>query len=71
MRHWIAAKFYRLTGWAHAKAALWLSWEQARGFTEETFLCAGCKQYVPASEGGSDDMPEHCADCWMKAHETP
>lgn len=30
VRRWFAWKFYQFTGWAYAKAALWLSWEQGK-----------------------------------------
>lgn len=35
---------------------------------EETFKCAGCGKDKPWSQGASDDMPEHCDECWSAAH---
>lgn len=34
------------------------------------FKCRGCKRDVPAdtTNGCDDDMPNHCDDCWGKAH---
>jgi hypothetical protein len=32
------------------------------------FLCIGCGKRRPVSEGGADDMPEHCSECWNKVH---
>jgi len=29
--------------------------------------CHGCKHHIPWSRG-SDDLPQHCDDCWAKAH---
>ncbi len=33
-----------------------------------TYVCAGCEQVTPYESGGVDDMPEHCDECWGKAH---
>ena len=33
-----------------------------------TYICEGCKQLTPYESGGSDDMPNHCDECWMEAH---
>jgi len=35
---------------------------------EKLFRCEGCGRLVPWSEGASDDMPEHCDDCWALEH---
>lgn len=34
----------------------------------KTYVCRGCKRRVPACFGASDDMPNHCDDCWAAAH---
>lgn len=34
----------------------------------ETYECVGCHKEVPWSNGGANDMPEHCDDCWAAAH---
>jgi len=33
-----------------------------------TYVCRGCKRRVPWCFGAADDMPDHCDDCWAKAH---
>ena len=33
-----------------------------------SYICAGCRREVGYCDGGSDDMPHHCDDCWAKAH---
>lgn len=32
------------------------------------YKCVGCNRWVPWSNGAADDMPNHCDDCWSKAH---
>ncbi len=32
------------------------------------FWCPGCRRIVSAEHGASDDMPDHCDDCWCLAH---
>jgi hypothetical protein len=32
------------------------------------FVCAGCHELRPNEEGGTDEMPDHCANCWVKEH---
>ena len=32
------------------------------------FLCPGCNRYCAPCFGCADDMPDHCDDCWVKAH---
>lgn len=32
------------------------------------FRCNGCSRLVPWSQGCSDDMPDHCDDCWALHH---
>lgn len=34
-----------------------------------TFTCIGCKREMPWGKGAADDMPEHCDDCWVEAHD--
>lgn len=33
-----------------------------------SFKCIGCGKLANYDEGGADDMPDHCADCWCAAH---
>lgn len=37
---------------------------------ERADICPGCQRPIPAREGAADDMPDHCDQCWAKAHET-
>jgi hypothetical protein len=32
------------------------------------YKCVGCKLVYSWAFGASDDMPDHCDDCWAKAH---
>jgi hypothetical protein len=32
------------------------------------YLCPGCKMWRPWCFGAGDDMPDHCDNCWAKAH---
>lgn len=34
----------------------------------ETYVCAGCGKTRPWCDGAADDMPDHCDECWDKAH---
>jgi len=36
-----------------------------------TFRCATCGAVVGVEDGASDDMPESCSACWVKAHQEP
>lgn len=33
------------------------------------YICAGCKQLCCGCFGASDDMPDHCDDCWFEAQD--
>lgn len=35
------------------------------------FKCAGCLKFFGWCVGAADDMPDHCDDCWSKAHPAP
>lgn len=35
------------------------------------YQCAGCRRWVGWCFGAADDMPDHCDDCWSKAHPAP
>ncbi len=37
---------------------------------ECVYTCVGCQQVTPWENGASDDMPDHCDECWGKAHAT-
>jgi len=32
------------------------------------FTCIGCGRLVRRENGCADDLPNHCDDCWCKAH---
>lgn len=34
----------------------------------EFYTCRGCKRRAPWCFGASDDMPDHCDDCWAAVH---
>lgn len=34
------------------------------------YRCPGCWRIRPWCFGAADDMPDHCDDCWAKAHAT-
>ena len=38
--------------------------------TDQTlWQCIGCKRWFhPSCSGASDDMPDHCDDCFSEAH---
>jgi hypothetical protein len=35
----------------------------------QMYKCKGCERVLPWSFGASDDMPDHCDDCWAKEHD--
>lgn len=38
------------------------------GAVGKHFFCRGCRQLVCWCQGGDDDEPDYCADCWCTVH---
>lgn len=53
-----------------AKAGACIIAEMER-VTRSSYVCVGCRRRVPNDFGAADNMPDHCDDCWYKAHQKP